>query len=66
MTALLSPDLESVVDLARDNPGHGGSLRALLALLGQAPDAAIVVTALSKFDEPDTLAQTSLAWLKRR
>ena len=53
MTTTLSPALSSVVDLARDNPGHEGSLRAVLALLEQASDSDIIVTALSQFSDPD-------------
>ena len=53
METRLSPDLQSVVDLVRDNPGHAGSMRGLLAMLEQVPDAGMAVAALSQMDEPE-------------
>ncbi len=53
MMTSLDPDLQSVVDLATGNVGHGGSLRGLIALLRHEDDYETVAGAVSQIGEPD-------------
>ena len=55
----LSADLQSIVDLASANPDNIGTFRALLILLEQQSDSAIITNALSSFD-PDQIEDDAL------
>ena len=53
MVPCLDPDLQSVVNLALANPGHGGSLRGLLGLLRQEEDVQAVALAISQIGDAE-------------
>lgn len=50
MQKKVNSDVQSLVDLVIQNPGIEGSFRALLIVLGNAPDSSVIVDALNQLD----------------
>ena len=50
MSQPLTSDIASLVDLVKSNPAMEASFRALLVLLGTAPDSSVIVAALGRLD----------------
>lgn len=50
MTSSSNDDLQALVELTNANPSVGGSFQALLIVLEQAPDSAVIIGTLSQVD----------------
>ena len=69
MSQPLTDDIRSMVDMVKANPSMEAGLRALLLLLGNAPDSSVIVTALGQLDadacESDELREQAAALLNK-